>query len=656
MSLFEQHQMKPSEGRSKKSDMSRTHSNELLEQGFSVFEKAWTDAEVDQIRALLESRYEEHPPRTPWGLSDEMLADTVRLSYTGLTFLGLLQERPEIASLVLKPQILDAMRDVLGPDMQLELVGGLVTDETRPFFSWHMHIGNYDGGLIQSSGNWPVIDNARRITTLLYLNDIDEDGGLLLAYPRRIGDPTAPPFDPSLEHWEGQAEIRIPRGSLVAMEQCTWHTALPMKRPGRRMFLGCSFRAGWEPKPSWHDHNLTAVAARHPLFASVVAPPPEEALSLMRPSPTSKEAKGDEVSDVEAQRHAQEMREQGYTILSGLWADDELDQLHAVISGRVRRANPAQLWSLEGEYVAVNDASAGVHHVGLGFFRLLEEHPGLAPLVLKPRMLDALQASLGEGMELEMAAGIVSDEGRPFLRWHTHIGGHESGFDPEQVGWPHIPSVERVTALLYLDDVNDDSGALLLYPRRTGDPTAPLGDYESEWPGQLEVRVPRGTLVILDQCTWHAARAKRVPGLRIFVATYFCAAGVSAPTGTRALEKTPVAVESTEPSTPAASPASAAASLESVEELSRRASNAMPKWRVVDARRNQNGTGLLLDVVADGVPLEVSALHAREGERAFIVVGGVAYSYRGSLERQQADPLRAVLKRLHPVVKKLLGS
>lgn len=658
--------------------MSGAHAKELLEQGFSVFEKAWTDAEVDRIRELLESRYEELPPRTPWGRRDMPLSDTVMLNYTGVTFYGLLQERPEIASLLLKPEILDELRGVLGPDMRLEVVGGAVTDETRPFFAWHTHIGGYDDGEIQSSGNWPVIDNARRITTLLYLDDIDEAGGLLLTYPRRVGDPTAPPFDPSLEHWEGQAEIRIPRGSLVAMEQCTWHTALPMTRPGRRMFLGCSFRAGWEPMPSWQDHSLAAAAARHPLIASVVDAPTQNAnpspaavsgaisaMTSARSPNTSSSAtvraagvghsSAPSNGESEAERHARDIREQGYTILPRLWSDDEVKRLHSVISERTRRANPARLWSREGDYVPVDDISAGVHHVGLGFYRLLEEHPDLAPLVYKPRMIDVLRATLGEGMELEMTAAVVSDEGRPFLRWHSHIGGHESGFDPDRDGWPVIPSVQRVTALLYLDDIDDDSGPMLLYPRRAGDPTEPPGNYETEWEGQVEIRVPRGTMVILEQCTWHAARPKRTPGLRILMPSYFRAAGVSGPAGTRSIDPTWLSVGDKATTTTHAAAERVSDEIPSglVAELGRLASNAVPGWSLSGVHRTKDA-GLGLEFLVNGNPVDLSATPAREGQRAFIIASGVAYSYRGNLERPQAEALRHVLKRLHPVVSRLL--
>lgn len=251
---------------------SNEHSRQILERGYCVLESAWTDAEVDELRALILDRFAQQDPMPDklWSTTDYEISPAVQVVYTGIVFYKLLEERPRIAELLLKPALVDALRGVLGERMTLEIVGGLVTDETRPFFAWHTHIGGYDDGELQSSDSWPKVDSADRITTLLYLDDIDDAGGVLLVYPREVGDPTAPPADPNTEPWPGQVEIRVPRGSVVAMEQCTWHTARPMTRTGLRVFLGCQFRAGHVAKPDWADDGLRASAHRSELLASVL--------------------------------------------------------------------------------------------------------------------------------------------------------------------------------------------------------------------------------------------------------------------------------------------------------------------------------------------------------------------------------------------------
>lgn len=253
---------------------SRDHAREIVDQGYTVYERAWPEDEVDALRGLILERFhaEKNLPEQLWSTTDYELNSSVSVVYTGVVIYSMVRDRPEITDLLLKPQIVEALRGVLGANMVLENVGALVTDETRPFFSWHTHIGGYDDGEYQSVGGWPKVDAAHRVTTLLYLDDIDDDGGVLLVYPRKVGDPTAPVMDPNVEPWKGQVEVRVPRGSLVAMEQCTWHTARPMRRQGLRVFLGCNFRSGEVPAPDWADKTLHAGAGRNPLFNSVLPP------------------------------------------------------------------------------------------------------------------------------------------------------------------------------------------------------------------------------------------------------------------------------------------------------------------------------------------------------------------------------------------------
>lgn len=249
------------------------HARDLIERGYSVFEDAWSQQEVDVLRAAIVRRFERERSSLPaqlWSSKDYKINEDISMAYTGVVIWSMVRDSPEVAELLLKPTVVEALRGVLGQGMRLEIVGAVVTDETRPFFAWHTHIGGFDDGDYQSAGAWPKINTADRVTTLLYLDDIDDAGGLLLVQPRRVGDPTPPILDPFDDPWPGQVEIRLRRGTLVAMEQCTWHTARPMTRPGLRVFLGCTFRAEHATAPDWVDHSLREAAQRNPLIASLV--------------------------------------------------------------------------------------------------------------------------------------------------------------------------------------------------------------------------------------------------------------------------------------------------------------------------------------------------------------------------------------------------
>lgn len=247
------------------------HAREIIDSGYTVFEQAWSPAEVRRLRAMIVERFEAEPnlPEQLWTTKDYQINDSVSMAYTGVVIYSMVRDRPEIAELLFKPEIIASLREVLGSDMAIEVVGAVVTDETRPFFAWHTHIGGYDDGDIQSSGKWPTVTSADRITTLLYLDDIDDEGGMLLVYPREVRDPTAPIGDPHSE-WDGQIEVPVRKGSLVAMEQCTWHTARPMKREGLRVFLGVNYRSRRIPAPDWADETLAAGVPHSPLLGELL--------------------------------------------------------------------------------------------------------------------------------------------------------------------------------------------------------------------------------------------------------------------------------------------------------------------------------------------------------------------------------------------------
>lgn len=241
----------------------------IRSQGFTVFDSLYTASEVDELRGSILRRVDELNPPTLWSRQDRPFVDGVELAPTGLAFTRLLPHCPHLAPLLLKPSVLETLRRSLGAEPRLELVGAVVSDEVRPFFPWHSHVNGGNDSIYRRQG-WPDKPRVERVLTLLYLDDIDDDSGVLLVHPRAEGAPTSPPQDPYLECWEGQVEVRVPRGSVVALEQCTWHAARPRRTPGRRVFIACYFRSGDVPEPDWVDRSLASFADRDPLFASLI--------------------------------------------------------------------------------------------------------------------------------------------------------------------------------------------------------------------------------------------------------------------------------------------------------------------------------------------------------------------------------------------------
>ncbi len=221
---------------------------------------------------------------------------------------------------------------------------------------------------------------------------------------------------------------------------------------------------------------------------------------------------------------AREIVERGFAVVSGLLSREEVAHIRAGVEAFVARIDPPAFYSpsllpLDRPELP---GPLSVTPIRLAIPCLLEVMPETRSLVLREPLLAPLRALLGEGLRLEMFGVAVSDRARPFFPWHTHIDGEEEGARLARGEWPAKSELERVLVLLYLDDLDDDRGPLFVWPRRLGEPTPPPHDVTADrWPGQIELRPRAGDAVLLEQCTWHAARSLEVEGLRMFIASYF---------------------------------------------------------------------------------------------------------------------------------------
>lgn len=243
---------------------------DLYTKGYTVFERAWSDEEVDELRAYLVSKWEAlgkpalqvNPPIT--------LAEDAMTGPAGLTFPKLGTRAPELVPLFFKPHIIDTIRGALGDGMRLELVAGAISDKTRPFFDWHVHIDGVDDAYYDYKRPYRTFSKPERVIHLLYLDDLCEENGELLVLPRKIDDPTPPPYEKTLEEWPGQVEVRCPRGSVVILEQCVWHAVRRMRADGLRCFIGSYFVAEGAKGTPIADPDLVNWNGPDELFRSVV--------------------------------------------------------------------------------------------------------------------------------------------------------------------------------------------------------------------------------------------------------------------------------------------------------------------------------------------------------------------------------------------------
>lgn len=249
------------------------HARELVEQGFTVFEQAYDNAWVEGMRADIMANYEALGRPPLWSRTAEHLAEDVVVCMAGLAVHGLLPRFPARANTLLKPDIVEAMRRVLGDDMHLEVVGWVISDKQRPFFNWHIHADGQDDSYHLRRGYWPKIEAPQRLMALLYLDDLDDDHGPLLVHPHRMGDPLDPPHDTSLRDWDGQVELRVRAGTLVVVEQCTWHAVRQQLDDAPRIWICCTFCSRDAPRCGWFDERLMHARVEDPLLQSVLPRP-----------------------------------------------------------------------------------------------------------------------------------------------------------------------------------------------------------------------------------------------------------------------------------------------------------------------------------------------------------------------------------------------
>jgi ectoine hydroxylase-related dioxygenase (phytanoyl-CoA dioxygenase family) len=249
------------------------HVGDLRETGYTVYERLYDDAEVARLSSTMARLHAEMGSPSCYSREPKALGPEVELSTTGLVFYKFIKRCPENADLVARPEVIAAVRGFLGQDMWLEIAGAVIADRSRPFFAWHTHIGGPDDGKYRREKIFPRFEQPQRVMTVLYVNDLEDDNGPLLVHPRRVSDPTPPPHDEGAASWPGEVVLNVPRGSVVVLDQCTWHAVRQKRSEGIRSFVGCYFRSPAAPATEWVDDWLPGFEGGGDLLQSVLRPP-----------------------------------------------------------------------------------------------------------------------------------------------------------------------------------------------------------------------------------------------------------------------------------------------------------------------------------------------------------------------------------------------
>lgn len=226
---------------------------------------------------------------------------------------------------------------------------------------------------------------------------------------------------------------------------------------------------------------------------------------------------------------ARRLETQGWAKLPPEHTQPDLQSFATTLDALRARFGHPPLHRKGPEWLAENVEVAGP---GLAFYGLLGFAPELASRLFTPSLVAALRAILGDDMHLELVGAVLSDEGRRFTEWETHLGGVDDERWRREGRRPVKSRVERVVAFLFLEALTEETGPWRVLPRAVGEPVEPPRSiHEPEWPGAVSITCEAGCVLLLDESTWHSVTPRRVPGVRRFIGAYFAVADVEPTVG-----------------------------------------------------------------------------------------------------------------------------
>jgi hypothetical protein len=110
------------------------HAREIVERGYTVFERAYDPAWVDEIRTEIEEIYRELGSPEPYAKEPRRIAPDAELCVAGLAMHHLVARRPRWAESLFRPEIIESIRAAIGADAELEVAGCVISDAS-PFLT-----------------------------------------------------------------------------------------------------------------------------------------------------------------------------------------------------------------------------------------------------------------------------------------------------------------------------------------------------------------------------------------------------------------------------------------------------------------------------------------------------------------------------------------
>ncbi|MEZ4736147.1 MAG: phytanoyl-CoA dioxygenase family protein [Caldilineaceae bacterium] len=203
----------------------------------------------------------------------------------------------------------------------------------------------------------------------------------------------------------------------------------------------------------------------------------------------------------------QHLVEHGYLVRERLFRDDALERLRTALNELEAAERTEQKINRERRFG------------GLFLRYLMDKHPTFLDLLNFSPTLSIARAVLGPLVQVRGLSARISYPNEPNqeTHWHFHQRVIATPLPPFFVH-PHA-----LDCLIYLDELNDANGPLCFVPGshwRTQD-ELPADDY-ADLPGQVTVRAPAGSCVIIHSNLWHRALPTRPHGTkrRLLILSY----------------------------------------------------------------------------------------------------------------------------------------
>ena len=217
----------------------------------------------------------------------------------------------------------------------------------------------------------------------------------------------------------------------------------------------------------------------------------------------------DTIDKLDLNANVAELETKGFTTIKGVLSEAQIEKVQQAIVASVEKKTGKTVDLETGE------GFKGWHYVP----HMLYDDEVFEDILMEPQSLALVTYLLGESCLLSsIGCHFKAQGGDPLLLHSDNANGMPAPF----------PSYAQITNVNYaLSPYSKDEGALVMVPgshRYMRDPrTDELQlDGDAANPDAIEMNLDPGDCVVWHGNTWHGSFARKIPGIRMNLAVYFC--------------------------------------------------------------------------------------------------------------------------------------